>query len=616
MTTLIKNKRKSLLKKSGRKTTTTKAAPQPGAAPEIKTGSYQLIPEHLIDFSPINYRRLYPEKELWELSESIGQVGILHPVKARPGTDGRFELVIGEGRLRAARIAGLKEIPATVAGYTDAEVRAIQLQENLQRTNPHPLDDANAILQMQDSGMTIDEIAARLGKSKQFIFVRLRIAGLVAPLKSVFAEHKMTLQDAWDIAALTPESQQEFFEAYCKEWEKPSFRLLNVRGNISRYTYDLKNAPFNTKDKKLLPEAGACTGCPFNSAVLKSLFPEMSKEAICKNKSCYNQKCQKTAEISIAKAATEQQPQAVIYRWGLSDTEKIIIDSLPETGGIPQHCIHDITVLHAPDAPDKEDFEEYTGDEEENGDDNTGFDEERYQEALQEYEEEISLYNDRITSGTYQKGLLIERGNTSLIYFLPHKERPQSSGGTVTAKEVQDAIKAGTATPELLAQEISRIEEREQRKQEIDRDKVQANVHQAFLNDESEGRTTQKLTRADYAALRLLVYQSLDWSVRRKVEQVLFAEDVDTSDHAAFFDFLADMPEEKFAFLIRMAIAGKSESKLPSFITGYVLYQMAEQAGTDVAGIEAAQAEIAKKRGTGTATRIEGLNKKIGLLKA
>jgi len=613
MNTLIKNNGKVARsrainkKERNRKPASHKPATQVNEIPE---GEFTRIREELIDYCPFNHRRVYTQASIEELAGSFATYGIIHALKVRPKEGGRYELVVGERRLRAAKVAGLKLIPANVNPYTDEEVREIQLLENLHRVNPHPLDDACTILQMQESGKTIDDIAARLGKTKQFVFNRLRISKLILPLQEVFAADKFSIQDAWDIAGLASESQRDFFEMYCKDWQKDNFRIYSVKDAIRRYKYDLKYAPFNIKDKKLLPDMGACTSCPFNSAVIKSLFPELAKEAVCQNKQCYQSKCLKEVENHICKAVADHKPQAILTRFGLSENEQIIIDSLDETNGLPQYSMDDITVLEPPVMPSKED---YTDDDEEGEEQ---FNEAGYQEDLQEYEEELITYNDRLATADCLTGICIAGGKVSVKVFLPVKERSKGSTVKVTAKAVQEAIKAGKATPELLQEEICRIEEREQRKQEIDRDKVQANVHQTFLNDESEGKTTQKLTRADYAALRLLVYQSLDWSVRRKVEQVLFAEDVDTKDHAAFFDFLADMPEEKFAFLIRMAVAGKSESKLPGNITGFALYQLAEQAGTDVAAIEAAQAKIASTRQDTVAGKITELNRKIKVLES
>ena len=178
-----------------------------------------------------------------------------------------------------------------IVSLTDEQVIEIQLSENLQRENPHPLHEAQGIGQMQSTGKTIDEIAARLGKSKQFVYTRLKLLSLINDFQEMVLANVISLQEALQIGTLSGESQTEFFTEHCSKWKKQKdFRLFNLDYYLNHYRYDLKKAPFNTMDKNLVPEAGACTGCPSNSAALKSLFPEMAKQSVCSNKECYNNK--------------------------------------------------------------------------------------------------------------------------------------------------------------------------------------------------------------------------------------------------------------------------------------------------------------------------------------
>jgi len=120
-----------------------------------------------IDFSPLNYRKYFSEEALQSFAEELKQHGIISPLTVRVGKGSKYELVAGERRLRAARIAGLSTVPAAMATLTDEQVIEIQLSENLQRENPHPMHEAQGIGQMQSTGKNIEEIAARLGKSNQ-----------------------------------------------------------------------------------------------------------------------------------------------------------------------------------------------------------------------------------------------------------------------------------------------------------------------------------------------------------------------------------------------------------------------------------------------------------------
>lgn len=262
----------------------------------------------------MNYRKFFPEQSLNDFAAELKLHGIISPLTIRQMPSGRYELVAGERRLRAATIAGLKQVPVVVKVLTDEEVTEIQLAENLQRENPHPLHEAQAIGQMQQANKSIDEIAARLGKSKAFVYSRIRLLSLNDSFQEMFLSDVINIQEAFSIASLSTESQQDFFETVCSKWKKEkNFLLHNLEYAIDRFRYDLKEAPFNTKDKKLLPDIGACTGCNFNTASLKTLFPEYAKEAVCTNKECYHKKCAAHILIQLAAALLEQQPDAFLF---------------------------------------------------------------------------------------------------------------------------------------------------------------------------------------------------------------------------------------------------------------------------------------------------------------
>jgi len=182
-----------------------------------------------ISFSPLNYRKYFREEDLNSFAEELKLHGIISPLTVRKLENGNYELVTGERRLRASRIAKLSTVPVIVKQLTDEQVTEIQLAENLQRENPHPLNEAQAILLMQQTGKTIDEIAARLGKSKQFMYVRLKLINLIEDLQEMFFAEVLTLQQAIEIATISKEGQTEFFEQHCAKWKKQKgFRLQNL----------------------------------------------------------------------------------------------------------------------------------------------------------------------------------------------------------------------------------------------------------------------------------------------------------------------------------------------------------------------------------------------------
>ena len=124
-------------------------------------------------------RKDFDEKSLSELAESIEQHGVLQPLVVRPLTNGGYQLVAGERRWRAARIAGLTEVPVVIKELTDEEVIEIAMIENLQREDLNPVEEAAAYLDLIDKfGLTQDAVAKQVGKSRSAITNTLRLLDL------------------------------------------------------------------------------------------------------------------------------------------------------------------------------------------------------------------------------------------------------------------------------------------------------------------------------------------------------------------------------------------------------------------------------------------------------
>jgi ParB/RepB/Spo0J family partition protein len=191
------------IRKNGNDNKNAKAEPTPEIARILAKAERKDIPTDKIEFSPLNYRKYIAEEELQQFAQEIAQHGIISPVLLRLLPNNRYELVVGERRLRGARIAKLRTMPAMIAQLTDDQVVEIQLAENLQRENPHPMHDAHAIGQMQKTGKTIDEIAARLGKTKQFVYGRIKLLSLTDAFQEMVLADAVSLRDALQVAALS-----------------------------------------------------------------------------------------------------------------------------------------------------------------------------------------------------------------------------------------------------------------------------------------------------------------------------------------------------------------------------------------------------------------------------
>lgn len=601
----------SINKKSVKNNPATKAATIDESIPPMaQKGENKDIPLDQIDLSPLNHRRYFSEQALTQFAAELARHGFLHPVTVRTMPSGRYELVIGERRIRAARIAKLPIVPAIVKELTDDEVREIQLSENLQREDPHPMDEAYGIAQMQQAGKTIDEIAARLSKSKQFVYGRIKLLNLIEAFQEMFLADVISTQEALEIAALSAESQQDFFSENCEGWDKKkNVRLHNLYYLLSRYKYDLKNAPFNTKDKNLLAGVGACTVCPSNTATLKSLFPETAKHAVCTNKQCYQQKCTAHFSIAFMSAFIQYKPAAILFCGSPSALVEKVIQSQPEAAALPKYDYNDISVLHEPEEPLKENYmfepDEETGSEELDGE---GFD-----DAMLEYLSDKDEYQSLLDSGKYLKGLVVSERSIEQVLFSTEMPKRNSSGSGVTAKQVQEAIKTGTATPDLLKAEITRIKTKEIRSQEIDRGTVHLSIHSHFAEQIKEV-SGNKLTAEDRKAVRLLVYQTLSYSDRQQVEQALFSRSKQKKGET-LYDRLNNLTDRQFSYMIRVAVTGKSDSKYPNNNTGFYLRKMAESAGVDTAAIEQEQNTKVQKRQAAQKERIKDLEMRLKKMK-
>lgn len=157
----------------------TEGAPRP-AAVEVPEGSrFVDLPVEQIAANPKQPRTVFDEDLLRELVASIHQVGVLQPVVVRPLGDDRYELVMGERRLRACRDAGLETIPAIVRETEDAALLRDALLENLHRANLNPLEEAAAYQQMlQEFDCTQDELSARVNRSRPQISNTIRLLKL------------------------------------------------------------------------------------------------------------------------------------------------------------------------------------------------------------------------------------------------------------------------------------------------------------------------------------------------------------------------------------------------------------------------------------------------------
>lgn len=154
-------------------------------------------------------RREFDEESLNELAASISAQGLLQPVVIRPRVQGGYELIAGERRWRAARIAGLSRIPALIKEATDEQASAMALIENIQREDLNPLEEAQALERLKEEfGLTQQQVADAVGKSRVAVTNLLRLLNLAAPVREMLLSGEIEMGHARALLSLEPLDQE------------------------------------------------------------------------------------------------------------------------------------------------------------------------------------------------------------------------------------------------------------------------------------------------------------------------------------------------------------------------------------------------------------------------
>ncbi len=189
-------------------------------------------------------RKNFNEDALEELAESIKLHGVINPIILQDNHTDHYEIVAGERRWRAARMAGLKEIPAVIRNYTERELEEISLLDNTQRTDLNPIEIATTYKRLMDKfGYKQDDLAERVSKSRSVVTNSLRLLKLAGDVQNMLIEEKISMGHARALLAIEdPAVQLEVAERVFDE-------KLSVR-DIEKIVKDFSKAPKEKKNKK------------------------------------------------------------------------------------------------------------------------------------------------------------------------------------------------------------------------------------------------------------------------------------------------------------------------------------------------------------------------------
>lgn len=284
----------------------------------VATTDQPIVVSELVDDSAFNVvnlrdirisktnRKRFNEAAMQELAASIKEIGVAQPILIRPvtPTDAEpegFEIVAGERRYRASIIAGVPTIPAMCRTLTDLQAAKIQILENLQRENPHPLEEAEGYENlMMSHGYNADQLADELKRSRSYIYGRLKLCNLALELRDDFLDDKFNHSVALLIARIpTPTLQvkaaKEILTPQYNGDPMPYRAAVQVIKN--RYMLDLTKATFEIKDAKLLVVAGSCEKCPKRTGNQPEIFTDTDPN-ICTDPDCF---AEKTAAQNVKK---------------------------------------------------------------------------------------------------------------------------------------------------------------------------------------------------------------------------------------------------------------------------------------------------------------------------
>ena len=170
---------------------------------------YQMLPLHKVEPNPDQPRQDFDEEELQQLADSIAVHGVIQPLTVRQLPSGYYQIIAGERRWRASRLAGLYEVPAVVIEADDKKATELALIENLQRSDLNPVEEALGYQTlMSDYGMTQEETAKSVGKSRPAVANALRLLQLCPEVLEMLRAGKLTAGHARAVLTLNTEKKQ------------------------------------------------------------------------------------------------------------------------------------------------------------------------------------------------------------------------------------------------------------------------------------------------------------------------------------------------------------------------------------------------------------------------
>lgn len=259
------------------------------------------------------------EKKLEQLAESIRAVGVQQPAIVRFMPDKQYQLVAGERRWRASKLAGIEFLPCVVRNLTDDQALKIMVIENLQREDVHPLDEADGYQRLRDEGgYDVNLIAMEVGRSPAYVYQRLRLQQLIPELQALLIEDKVRVAAVTPVARLDPAQQRLVYKAQFSPWQIQRGVVAHdvedwIRHNLM---LDLAKVAWKLTDATLIPKSGSCSECLKRTGADPVLFDDYLGDH-CTDAACFKAKTKTVIEKNLK--SIESGPYLVVKSdWGES----------------------------------------------------------------------------------------------------------------------------------------------------------------------------------------------------------------------------------------------------------------------------------------------------------
>ena len=403
-----------------------------------------------------NHRKTFNDASLQELAESIREVGVLQAIAVRPHTAGGYEIIYGERRYRASLLAGAKTIKATIYNnITDDEAEDMSLSENLQREQVRPTEEAKAFKRLLEKGRyDMYSLVSRFGRSEKYIYTRLKLNELYAPIGELLDNETITVSVAEEISTYEPDIQKDVYEKHLKEgngedWTGYTLNLFK-RYFEKYYTTDLGQYKFDKTE---------CNTCVHNAANY-NLFAEHNGCGHCTNRKCLEAK--NAAHVAKeTEKLLKSDPKLVVARPYYGSRNDMALQKLDKKGHEIKELDYNVSAREFPKAPEVPKKEQFT--------------------QAKEYEQAVETF---------------ERRNEEYARKVEELDRMKEEG------RIKTYVKVGQTEPELCYVEINKketspvtietLQERDKRFKQLSIEKIVADTKKVVReNDYPESPFTQ-----------------------------------------------------------------------------------------------------------------------------